>query len=240
MSNTIFSQEEYNIFDKIHGNYTKEDLRKKLPRGWVQMYFGNKKVVDGPNLIVAQGREFVAQKLFEITDTDDTSRETYYNHKISHFAIGSGGAIVETNDVTLTGPEINDRYLAQPISLGDELYLEEPSHYEDSTEEPIVHSYRNAVKPINTHGNISLQPVEYENSPDCYTKVLCRCVIPDGEPSGLAPGASTPISEAGLYFVNNSLADTDPKKVNLFARICFAPKWKELESDIVIKWYILC
>ena len=47
------------------------------------------------------------------------------------------------------------------------------------------------------------------------------------------------MSEAGLYFVNEALADGDTNKVHMFAHICFAPKYKELESTLTIFWYIL-
>lgn len=239
MPNTIISYNEDNkIFDKLE---TGKINKRSLPIGWVQVYLNSKKVFEGSNLIVAKGREFVAQKMFELSTMEDgTTRPNYYNYKITHFAIGSGGSTVNGNDFTLLGPLISDYHLYNPICLGDEIYLEEPSKLEDATESPIVHSYRNSVKPITTDGKIYIEPVSYEGSPDYYTKVKCVCVIPAGEPTPLSPGGAVQISEAGLYFVQPALADTDIEKLHMFAHICFPPKFKEKESRFEIHWYIIC
>ena len=236
----VFSQEEYKIFDKLM------QTPGAGPKGWFQMYMHKnpgiigEPCVDKQNLVVAKGREFVAQKIFETSLIEDgTNRPAMHGYKVSHFGVGGGGASVTGQDITLYGPTLSDNGLYQPISLGDESYLEEPSKYEDTSQSPIINSYRNAVKPIDTHGQIYLEPVAYEDSPNYYTKVKCTCVIPAGEPSQLAAGGSVQISEAGLYFVNQALADTDPDKTNMFAHISFSPKWKEKESTITIFWYVL-
>lgn len=232
----VTHHEDYKIFDKlknqVQGNH-------RLPVGWVRAYLHKnpKKLgepfYDGPNLIVAKGREFVAQKIFQVNiKEDDTSRPDYRSHKVSHFAIGSGGATVSGGDVTLNGPDIEDTYLYEVISLGNAAYLNEPSSYTASGESPLVHTYVDAVKPISTDGEIFLEPVTYGAS-EYYTKVKCTCVIPAGEPTMLDPGTSVEVSEAGLYFVNPA------NDVQTFAHICFAPKWKELESQLTIFWYIL-
>lgn len=236
-NNIIWTEDEFKLWDKLAA----EGPPRNGPRGWVKAYMDGKKFFEGPNLIVAKGREFVAQKIFGINnDVSGGTRPAFHQYVISHFAVGSGGATVDGHEVTLTGPTVADTGLYSSITLGDELYLNEPAHIENGTEDPIIHSYHNAVKPITTDGDIVLEPVSYEGSPDYYTKVRCTCVVPPGEPSALDPGASTPISEAGLYFVNASLAETDPEKVQMFAHICFPPKWKEKEATISIFWYILC
>lgn len=228
--------EDYRIFDKL-GNQVRNN-GKRLPVGWVRAFLHKdpKKLgspfYDGPNLIVAKGREFVAQKIFQVNvKEDETSRPDYRSHKVSHFAIGSGGATVVGDVVTLNGPDIEDTYLYEVVSLGNAVYLDEPSSYTAGGESPLVHTYEDAVKPITTDGEIFLEPVTYGAS-EYYTKVKCTCVIPAGEPTMLDPGTSVEVSEAGLYFVNAS-------DVQMFAHICFAPKWKELESQLTIFWYIL-
>ena len=227
----ISHNEDYKIFDSLINKKKKQIIPG--PIGWVKVYLNSKKVFEGSNIIVAQGREFVAQKIFNINNKEDnTLRPDYRNHNLSHFAIGSGGATVSGDSITLNGPEITDTYLSEPISLGDSSYLDEPSNYTATGEDPLVHTYQESVKPITTHGGLFLEPVDY-NTSEYYTKVKCTCVIPAGEPGILDPNASVEISEAGLYSVHN----TD---VKMFAHICFPPKWKEKESSITIYWYILC
>lgn len=228
----IEHNENFNIFDKLLLKAKAKNIR--LPLGFVQIFIDNKKVHEGSNLIVAQGREFVAQRIFNINNkSDNTQRPNYKSYTISHFAIGSGGATVSGQDFTLNGPAIGDLSLIQPISLGVSTYLEEPSNYSATGESPLVHTYQDACKPIITDGSMWLEPVSYEGTSDYYTKVLCTCVVPAGEPTMINSSASVMVSEAGLYFSSSST-------VKLFSHICFAPKWKEKESELRILWYILC
>ena len=230
------------------------DTLKKFPYmmyGWVKIFLNeddykkNRPVVNDKNLIVANGREFVAQKIMgdNITQSGVQRPKKYYNYKISHFAIGSGGADISNKVVTLIGPKIDDRYLYQPITLGNSKYKSEPSEYMGMGEQPLIHSYINAVKPIvdplhrldPDYGAMYLESVRYDEPVDYYTKLMCKCVIPPGEPSSLPPNTAVEISEAGLYFTDSIASD-----IQLFSHICFPPKWMELDSRFIIEWYILC
>ena len=230
------------------------DTLKSYPymtHGWVKIFMNdddfkkNRPVVDKENLIVANGREFVAQLIIKdnITSTGTHRPKKYYNYKISHFSIGSGGADISDKTITLIGPKIDDKWLYQPISLGNSKYKNEPSEYVANGEQPLIHSYIHAVKPIidsahqldPEYGSIYLESVRYDEPVDYYTKILCKCVIPAGEPSMLPSNAAVEISEAGLYFTDQSVTD-----IQMFAHICFPPKWMELDSKLTILWYILC
>ncbi len=242
----VIHSDEAQIYEKLKmasGALSSSGLQSK---GWVRAYLHKKNEdflsrdpdVDGPNLICAKGREFAAQKLFEVNAVEDaTLRPRFYDYKVSHFGVGCGGATVTGLDATLLGPMISDSALYKPISLGDETYGPDPSKYSDSNN-PII-TFKNAVKPIATDGIVYLEPMQYENSPDYYTKVKCTCVVPLGEPSALDAGGSIPISEAALYFVNSAANMDEPQKYQLFSHICFPPKWKAKEDILTIFWYIL-
>lgn len=227
MSNIqVFSEEDYKVFDKIAGGFGEQ--KKRGPVGWVQVYFNNQLHHEGNNLVVAQGRAFVAQKIFNISGAQD-----WRGYNISHFAIGSNGATVAGTTVTLLGPGICNTALSSPIRLSGS-YLDEPS---GTTGTPsTVYNYQGAVKPILTNGSIALEAEDFTttNTSCTYsTKVKCTCVVPEGEPAGLTSGQAVPVSEAGLYFVSGTTA-------KMFARICFPPKWKAYEDTLQISWYILC
>jgi len=213
----IFYEEDYRIFDSLK--------KENKLTGWVRMFMAKnmkkigKPIVDAPNLIVAQGREFAAQKLFRVADYDGGTRSPLYDYKLSHFAVGRNGATVDNDIVTLTEPSVTDLHLEDPINLGTGSYLTEPSGVED------------AVKEIISDGNILLEPVVYDST-TYYTQVKCTCVLNDTEPTSLDTNEAVEISEAGLYIVNGSTA-------KLFSHICFAPKWKEKSSQIIIEWYIM-
>ena len=223
----IILSEDYKIFDKLAH---KMDHGAKGPLGWAQIFLQHPTkgltYDEGPNLVVAQGREYVAQRVFNSFAYSGGSRTDWTSYVISHFAVGSGGATISgsPSTVTLNGPYICDTGLISATSLGIAGYLSEPGG-------TIL-----SVKPITTSsGSTYLEPVSYTGggtSCTSYTKMKCTCIIPSGEPSTLAPGGSTKIDEAGLYFVSGVTA-------KLFSHICFAPKWKEKESVLTIQWYIL-
>ncbi len=232
MSDLIIQKEDYKIFDKLASGSDKRP-QKRGPIGWVEVLLNHRKVFEGNNLVVAQGREFVAQKLFEAIEIEGGTRTDWRGYKISHFGIGSGGATASGNSYTLLGPHICDRNLSEPIQLGNTSFMDEPSGYDGGDG---VHLAKDSLKPINQDGQILLEADDYGGG-QCtyYTKVKCVCKIPAGEPSGILAGQSVQVSEAGLYFMNPTTQD-----IQLFSHICFPPKWKEKESDLTINWYILC
>jgi len=226
LNDNLIVSDDYKIFDRLAHEI---GPTTRGPIGWVQIYLQSKKGLvfdEGPNLVSAQGREFVAQRVFNSYAYSGGVRSNWTSYVISHFGVGSGGSTVSGSPpvVTLNGPYICDTRLITSTSLGIAGYLTEPSG-------TVL-----AVKPITASGgSIYLEPASYSgggSSCTNYTRMKCTCIIPNGQPSSLAPGASTKIDEAALYFVSGSTA-------RLFSHICFAPKWKEKEATLTIQWYIL-
>jgi len=226
LEHNLILNDEYQIFDMLEQKL-KQGMRG--PLGWVKIFLQTKNGIiydEGSNLVVAKGREYVAQRVFNSYAYSGGSRPNWTSYILSHFAVGSGGAIVSGSppSVTLNGPYICDTGLITATSLGIAGYLTEPGGITLS------------VKPITASGgSLYLEPISYTGggtSCTYYTKMKCTCIVPSGEPSSLAPGASTKIDEAGLYFVSGA-------NTKLFSHICFAPKWKEKESTLTIQWYIL-
>jgi len=216
----ITHDDEYIIYDKLI-EYKKNNYIFG-PVGWVRAYLDDRLVVDQPNLVVAQGREFVAIKTFEVISTDDGTgnRPDFTSYKISHFGVGKGGSTIIDDEVTLTGPQYCDTSLYNPIQLSDGGdYLTEPN------------GTQYVLKSITSDGSIYLEP-SGNCDPDYYTKVKCTCVVAAGEPTTLEPGDSVKIDEAALFFTNGTTA-------RIFSHICFTPKWKEKESTFTLVWYIL-
>lgn len=233
----IEHNDSYNIFDKM-SNFGRKlpNECKSGPLGWVRMYIQKKEdekrklVFEGSNMVVAQGRYFVAQRIFNVPDLGID----YRNHIISHFSVGAGGASVTNENVTLLGPHVCDTHLYKPISLNST--HNEPGNYDNTglpdLQKPIFNSF-GAVKPID---KLTLVDEDFEESGvSCSykTKMKCECIVGAGEPPMLSVNGYVPISEAGLYFTNAN-------DVKMFAHICFPPKFKELESILTIDWYILC
>jgi len=227
LNQDIIFNDEYRIFDKLISRKNKGAIG---PIGWARIFLQTKNGLvydEESNLVVAQGREYVAQRVFDRYAYSGGSRTDWTDYIISHFAVGSGGSTVSGTPpvVTLNGPYICDNRLLSATSLGIVGYLTEPISLVDTALKPITAS----------SGSIYLESANYSGGgTPCtyYTKMKCTCIIPDGEPSSLPAGGTTKIDEAGLYFVSGSSA-------NLFSHICFAPKWKEKGSTLTIQWYIL-
>ena len=210
----IVINDDYKIFDKL------SDMQRKNPKagplGWVRAFMQAKDqkqrqlFFEGPNMVVAQGRYFVAQKIFGIADTGTD----YRNYIISHFAVGAGGSTVDGDSFTLLGPHICDTALYKPIGLGST--HNDPGLYDNTTlSDDLKELYTSygAVRPIDS---VSLVEEEYdETGISCAykTKVKCECIVGAGDPPALLVNGAVPISEAGLYFVNGNDA-------KMFAHVC--------------------
>jgi len=234
----LFFSDEYKIFDQLKN--ASRQKSKAGPLGWVRAYMQNKGDLtrklffEGPNMVVAQGRYFVAQKIFGIADGSDETAVDYRPFTISHFGVGAGGATVSGDSVDLLGPHICDISMYKPIGLGGG--LNEPIIYDNSAlRDDLKELYTSygALKPISSFTLVSEDYEETGESCEYKTKVKCECVIDSTEPPALQVTGYVPISEAGLYYTYGNTA-------RMFAHVCFPPKYKELESTITIDWFILC
>lgn len=217
--------EAYASQNKTHG-----------PIGWVRMFEQKDKnsekklFFEGHNMVVAQGRAFVAQKIFNFA----SGQNDWRNYKISHFAVGAGGASVSNDNVTMLGPMVCDTSLYKPIGLNST--HNEPGAYDNSAladEYKDIYTSIGAVKPIDSLELVAEDYQETNSSCSALSRMKCTCTVESGEPSALPTDGYVPISEAGLYFVYG----TDAR---MFAHVCFAPKFKELDSILTIEWFILC
>jgi len=214
----VIIEDDHQIFDRLVS-----ENKNPFVKGWVRLFFHkhlNQKGepwFSGNNLIVGNGREFSAQKLF---NSNNGATNDWRSYVIDGFGVGSGGATINDTTPTINDATLDDTGLFAPISLNSSYNIETSS------------STAGVVKPITTDGSILLMSGGYGFNTH-YSKVKCTCVISNSEPSGLAAGDAQQISEAGLYFTNNSTN-------YLFSHICFAPKWIELDSFLTIEWYIIC
>lgn len=194
----------------------------KFNQNFAKIFINGRLVWKTKNMVVASGRKYVAQRLFNIYHPSDND---YRNFIVSHFGIGSGGSTINADgSIALIGPDICDIDNNIPIQLdpGNSLYLTTPS------------GTQYAAKPITVDG--SLQIIENDNIPcpgNNRTIVLCTCVINRQEPTNLNPGEAVKVDEACLYYSDGTVTQT-------FARITFPPKYIEQSTEFMIEWYIIC
>jgi hypothetical protein len=190
------------------------------------------------NIIVARGRRYVAQRLF---GTRHPSDAPVYNWEISHFGLGSGGAVISGSTVNLMGPETCDLDLYEPLPQAGSppitSYLTSPG---DGIRGIAAEPY--AAKPIEPSGSVDIiatEDIECEYGLT-FSYVRCICVKSIGEPNYLPTDDDyIMINEACLYYTD-SLINPNNASTALFAHICFPPKYVEKKSEFVVEWYILC
>jgi hypothetical protein len=228
---------------RINSEKTSNEIFRKLryerkkqgnPVGWVQLFEKNKLMYENHNLVVATGREYIAQKATSIVEIPSGGIDLR-DYDLTHYAFGAGGATTDGLSYTLLGPDVCDQNLELPVSFDIDGFLNEPG---EETGEEDIYSYVKAVKPIvYPSGNNSYEYLikDYpDEDPTCshYTQINLTLYKEAGEFDLLDTGAAVPISEAGLYLTSGTDA-------LLFARICFPPKFMELEAQYGIEWYIL-
>jgi hypothetical protein len=215
MDQLITHSDDHKIFDYLASQ------KNPFIRGWVRLFLDNVKVDEGSNLVVGRGREFTAQRLFNVRMTDAGSNRTdWRGWTLTSFGVGSGGASITGGNPVISDVTLNDSRLFTAISLNSSYATESGS------------STTGVVKPISNGGSVVLMDGGYTPGTH-FSKVKCTCVVAAGEPTSLVPGSSVQISEAALYATSGS-------SNVIFSHICFAPKWKELESVLTIEWYIIC
>jgi hypothetical protein len=229
--------------DKIFKELLKKRVETGSPVGWFQFFENKKLVYEDHNIVVGLGREYLAQRTTSITAiTSGTSGggENLRDYDLTHYAFGAGGATADGITYTLLGPNVCDTNLEIPISFNINGFLDEPGGIIEGSED--IYTYEKSVKPIvyppgnNTYETI-LRDYPTED-PTCsyYTQMIFTIYKEAGEFDLLGIGESVPVSEAGLYITDIGTGGTDAK---LFARICFPPKFMELEAQYGIEWYVL-
>jgi hypothetical protein len=175
--NKITTTKELNIFDKIRPiDYIGSSNNKKTIKGVVEIYDKQKNLMERTNnLVVYNGREFAASKIFGIGD--------YTDWNITHFGIGKGGTS-DADPTTKIGPEDNDTDLYEPLVLNksDSSYLA-----------------NGVLKPIGSE-NIYIE--QDPNTDNHYTRIRIELTIdPTLEPDLLTPAK---INEAALFYTDSN------------------------------------
>lgn len=219
------------LYDEDYIKKTVSGLNKKGNNGLINGVV--RTILDGKiideyidNITVANGRRFVAQKIFQSKHHNDGD---YRNWDISYFGLGQGGTVTIGTQVNLLGPEICDQdlYNAIPLSDNDIGFLTSPGDDIKS-----ISTVDFVAKPIE---NVSFT---ISNDIDCsyttYSYVRCICVKSIGQPNYLIDDDDyIMINESCLYISNGINTST-------FAHICFPPKYVAKKSEFVIEWYVLC
>ena len=198
--------------DKILGN----DSDKRRPQGWVEIYeideSNNENLIGKHNLVVYQGRELIAQRMFFVSNPQTVTNPDEY---ISWFGVGSGGVNV--------GDPFNP---SPPVSTDTNIYNELPISAIDATCGDF-HDGFYYKKPIES---IDFEQDPYNNNAWLIVKTVSRVSLADA--NGLQ------ISEAGLFSAAGGAIPNHSGPFHLFSRVTFPTVVKVDTRQLLFIWYI--
>jgi hypothetical protein len=253
--------------DTSKAELTDAEVKKhydKPVRGYVVISDKDGKVLETPNLVLLSGREFLAQKLADISGLSlmPPSDIDLTNFKIRYFGVGRGGADVSAQPNKI-GPFDNDLDLADAGKFADNSL-----DTETSTNLNLRYQYlhNGRMKKIQSDEGGSIEIVKENHSilingqdidVEAYTTIKYTMIIRSDElykevgENELGPFA---FNEAGLYAIEHEdvqgysiPAVTDlgtetsrySANYRCFARFTTLTKWLEVNDSLRIEWYIL-
>jgi len=206
------------------GSFRTPNGPSKKPQNMVQIHSvdseGNKTLVEQTNnLVVYAGREWVAERIFNINNVDTTSAA---NEAIYWFGLGQGGCPVDP--LTPAPPSNSNTKLADeiPISTDSTSTIYADWHNKGGTDYWFKHAF---------------DSVTYQQDPsnnNRYLIIKVTTTIANDECN--FPG-NNDVSEAGL-FINASSAGGASGIFTLFARVTFSTIEKTSLRSLVFTWYI--
>jgi hypothetical protein len=236
---------------KDMGKIDQETIDKhyaKPVRGYVVIEDSKGNVIDTPNLVLLQGREFLAQMIARVAASDN---KNYLNYKIAYFGVGSGGADTAATPSKI-GPYDNDE------GLKDMKQIASP----DTSDKTYTYLNDGYLKRITADdGNIELISEDHtftinneSETVSAYTTIKYTMFIRADEMLKIN-NSSFAFNEAGLFAVqydSNPTLSHIPARSNVdielsrynpnklcFARFTTQTKWIEPNDSLKITWYIL-
>lgn len=211
--------------DKICGvTEEQEDNSDRRPRGFVEIFeidqkTGKEKKVSKSNLIVYLGREWLAQRIFNVINTLVSPRPNEY---ICWIGIGDGGVAA--------GDPLNPII---PINTDSDLYSEVLINATDTDcsdpRGPLGHGsyYKHPLDEVTFE-----QDLANDNS---YIIAKVKATIGSDDANGSI------LSEAGLFIAaSDAGGDANTGPFYLFSRVTFPAIVKNTNRILVFMWYIYC
>jgi len=240
-----------NPHDKITADVSLETFNKhynKPVRGFAIVENSNGDIIDTPNLVLLQGREFLTQQLAKTFGVQD---KNYLNYKVAYFGVGSGGA--DTGSVpSKIGPFDDNTDLGSPRKIYDVDTNDTNYNYINGGYLKKITADGGSVEVILEDHSFSVNGKTVDVQ--AYTTIKYTMIIRADE-TLKTNGSSFAFNEAALYAVQ---FDGDPTKSHLPARrdsedeltrfdplnLCFArfttlTKFIEPADSFKITWYIL-
>jgi len=199
----------------LNDNTSKNISNERRPKGEVEIYDKDKKLLRKSNLVVYQGRETLIQRIFSV---DNTYSDGGPDSRIAWFGLGSGG---------VSGSDPFDP--SSPISSDTDLYSEIPISITDTTCGDLRvdgYYYKHPFESV-----IFEQDVSNDNA-WLTAKITIQIGADDAN--------DQQISEAGLFMADSSAAGYSPGADNfsIYSRVTFPTILKTSDRKLTFVWYL--
>ena len=196
----------------IHPNV---DSSRGRPQGFVEIFEinkdGDKKLVGKSNLVVYQGREWIAERIFNAENTNTSVSRSMY---ISWFGVGIGGCPIG-DPLTPDAPQSTDTNLDTEV----------PINASDTS----CADFRSGA-----YYKHPFDAISFEQDPSNGNKYLvanCATTLSNVDANGYN------LNEAGLFLASSN-AGGHAGPFYLFARITFPTIVKDATRQLMFIWYI--
>ncbi len=190
---------------------------------------GRKILVDKANLVVYNGRKWLAQRAFNKHNISSGMPIDAPNYYISWFGAGSGGATVG-DILSPVSPITSDTNLTSPVLFDNNNAL-----YKEMT--------NNGTYQLKTISNSAIGFSQDPSNDNEYLISQIQMSITSAEMNGPNNGSSATdwynISEVGLYISDsNDVNVVTDESISLFARCTFSTIRKESQRQLTFIWNI--
>jgi hypothetical protein len=218
---------EVDIKDK-YGDCLGESVNKNScgerikPKGYVEVYEvtddGNKQLIGKNNLVLYQGREWLAQRIVNQNNSNVTST---YQEYLAWFGLGTGGVVggdpFDPDPPVITDTELNTRIMINATdSSAADYHIVDVDHPEEG------------------YYKIPFDSIEFEQdalNDDSWLVLKLTINV------GVDDANGKQLSEAGLYTATSN-AGGHSGNFTLFSRVTFPSIVKTSERRLIFSWYL--
>lgn len=219
---TIIVNATENYGDVLQESMNKKSSDRVSPKGFVEIFEeledGTRKLIAKPNLVLYLGREWLAQRIVNVSNGSVTPDKDEF---ISWFGVGDGGVILG-DPFTPIPPVITDTDLASRVminatdSSAADYHVISPGYPEEG------------------YYKIPFDNVEFEQdlqNDDAWLVVKITITV------GIDDANGNQLSEAGLYTAASSSGGYSGN-FNIFSRVTFPSIVKTSDRRVIFNWYL--
>lgn len=220
---TIVVNATENYGEVLQDTVNKRPVQNRIaPKGFVEIYEerddGKRKLIAKPNLVLYNGREWLAQRIINLENSSVTPTKDEY---ISWFGLGDGG-VIPGDPFNPQPPVITDTDLASRVMI-------------NATDSSAADYHVVSVGyPEEGYYKLPFDTLEFEQdsqNDDAWLVIKITVTV------GIDDANGNQLSEAGLFTSESSVGGYSGA-FNIFARVTFPSIVKTSDRRVIFNWFL--